>query len=345
MRLTAVGYDYLQSEIIKKLTLELEIRGHTVAVFVGNGKLFPAQAGEVEYAVAGSDVVLITISNRTEEEVAAGEAAAKHGKPLCLFAAAFKGYQMPAFTGLRPDIRMLFRTTGDRMEDAHKLFPNAEILTVGDPFWEAWASPRFSRDEVRKQFSMREGEILLACAGDKYPGDNLLMIGCLLEAAEKLSGQGLKLKVVVGFHPGDPLDRRFYESLFARTDIPVAMTGSETMPLGDAVVGADVLVNTVSTIGIQAAYQSVPSINFMSIFTRPMLKRNQGGDDTWDPCDNLGIAKAIRGSPVEELAAVISEYARTGFSSFLAKRNEVFPEPFEQGKCIRLMADALEKLI
>ena len=47
----------------------------------------------------------------------------------------------------------------------------------------------------------------------------------------------------------------------------------------------------------------------------------------------------------EELAAVISEYARTGFSSFLAKRNEVFPEPFEQGKCIRLMADALEKLI
>lgn len=343
MQFVAVGYDYLQSEVIKKLASELEARGHQVTTFVGNGKSFPAQMGEVEEAVLSSDAVLITISNHTEEEVAAGELAIKHGKPLIISADAFKSYRMPAFSNLRPYVRILCRTTGDRIEDAQNLFPNAKVLTVGNPFWEAWANPKFSRAQVRQKFEVGEDEFFIACAGEKPAGDNIMMFGCLLEAVEILLKRGMKAKLLVGFHPGalDPPD--FYHKIFKRSDIPVLFTGPETMSLGDAVIGTDVVVNAVSTIGIQAAYQRVPCINFMSIFTRTMLRRDSG-EETWDLCDSLGIARAVRGSSVEQLVETISEFAQRGFSSLQAQRDKVFPEPFELGKSIRLMADALEKL-
>ena len=343
MRFVAVGHDYLQSEIIKKLALELKSRGHEAVIFVGDGKQLTSEPPEMEEAVSNSEVVLVTISNRTDEEVSAGLMAVKHNKPLIVSADAFRSYSMPAFAPLRFHTRILFRTTGDRAEDARNLFPNAEIHVVGNPFWEAWANPEFSRNEVREKFEVEDDECFIACAGDKPPGDNIMLFGCLLEAVEVLQKRGIKTKLLIGFHPGASLPPSFYHGVFRRSDIPVMFTGPETMSLSDAVVGADMVINTVSTIGIQAAYQHVPSINFMSIFTRTMLARDTG-EDTWDLCDNLGISRAVRGSSVEELMEVISEFAKTGFSSLSAKRDIVFPVSFVPGKCIHLMANTIERL-
>lgn len=345
MRVVCVAADYLQSALVKQLAAELEKRGHEVKAFLGNGEAIQVAPGEMEEAIKASDLVFVTISNRNEDEVVAGLLAVQYGKPLCLDARDFSAFRMPAFSQLRSSVRILFRTTGDRTEEAQALFPNAEVLTVSSPFWEAWEHPKFSRSKVRQQFRVKRDECFVLCAGDKFPPDNILMIGCLLEATEKIQKMGAKVRLLFGLHPGDPLDRRFYEEMFKRTDIPVMMTGPNTMSLGDAVVGANVLINTVQTMGIQAAYQSIPSVNFIGIFTRTMLVRDQG-EDVWDPCDNLGIAKAVRGSSVEDLAeAILSIYLEEGFSRMAAKRDEVFPAPLEAGRCIRLMADAMEKLV
>ena len=166
------------------------------------------------------------------------------------------------------------------------------------------------------------------------------MFGCLLEATKILLQSGLYVKLLFGFHPGDKLDRQFYiDHLFNRCDVPVLLTSDDTIPrLGDALPGADVVINIKSTLGIQAGYLGIPSICFLSIFTRTMMLRDTGVD-VWEPCDTLDIAQPLREISVDNLLCAISSTTNEEKA-----RNRVFPQPFEPGKCLRLMVRAIEEI-
>lgn len=74
-----------------------------------------------------------------------------------------------------------------------------------------------------------------------------------------------------------------------------------------------------------------------------MLARDQG-EGFWSLCDSLDIAILVRGSSVGELVQVILYFCQKGFALLEAKTDEVFPMPFERGKCVSSMVDAIEKL-
>ena len=303
-----------------------------------------------------ADVFLIGMSSSPElakYEIAAGELALSMGKPLAIFGdilGVFRGREW--FEDLRQRSSVLFVMNDEEAREARQLYPNTRAVASGNPRYEEFFKPNFSREEVREKLGVSQDATVILVPGGKDYTVNTLHFKGVAEAAQSLmreyGSRHRECLVLISLHPGEksPPDdftkmlRQYREDL---KEYPfVRVETKDTLLTGDDLVsGADLVVQSASTIGATAACQRIPVINF---FTEQALTRLAGnvGSFNWPPV-GLGVENQVIGD-VEKLKSAILAYTTAGetLEAIRRRQAEVYPRP--KGGSAKLIAQTLKDL-
>ena len=182
MDILYVGEDLLESQILRELAVKVvgHLPGASQKMILGEGVAAPPSANEeVIAAVAGADLIIVTISNYTMREALAASEAARTSKPLILVALGPRTWAKPEFTSLGKHVRAVFVADNDQARAAKIHFPHSSVTVTGIPIYETFAFPNFSRQEVRTKLGIAEDEKLVLLPGDKELTSNIPLAVCV----------------------------------------------------------------------------------------------------------------------------------------------------------------------
>lgn len=349
-----VGHMVASTQGLERLREELEGRGHAVRSFLANGKHYQAPLEEILGAVRASDAVVLGMASGADiaaEELAALDAANKAVIPVALYSDTYGSWARPHFeAGLRDlTTGTLFVLNHEEAARAREAYPHFAVVASGNPVWEDFFFPAITREQARKRLGVSEDIKVIFVPWGKDPVVNILHAGGVVEAA-LVYGIDAYFLVAVGLHPGDKTPKEFYQSLTISTEAPVRLVEKAEMPSGDILMAADLVVESASTLGIQAAHLRIPVIDY---FTEIALRRMEQSIGTrwWEPC-TLGVAVEVRANislePCADLCKLITallDDQSERRTELLARQAEVYPRPQEKGTAVRLMADVLERMM
>lgn len=347
MKVLAVARDMAPSDAFTRLfkcqTDSLEIK-----CLVGNGKPFQESTGQIKEQVGDADAVLLGMSSSPElsqEELAAGREAVILGKPIFLYADRFGTWSRPWFKELWPYVQCLFVINEQEAGKARALYPNnTEVVVSGNPIWEDFAFPTMSRPEVRNKLGIADDETFILVPGGKVLAINILLLDAVIEASLKLAPW--KFRIIFTPHPGDQNDRKFYMEIFSFTctdTVKAEIIEKDTMSSTVAVVGADLVVDSASTIGIQAAFIRTPAITFLNkvVLGRMLLIE---GTQLWEPCE-LGVSQCVTNDLVMLASAIESLLTPSGFAEMRLCQEKKFPQPPEKGSACRIITESIKEVV
>ena len=342
MPVTLVGSIMAPSLAFAMLEKELKKRGVEVRALLGNGKPVGLSAREVKEFVAGSDVVLLGMSVPGEfarEEHWAAFGALDKGIPLGLYADTYGVFRRPWFRYTRKEASFLFVPDEEEAKEARpELGPESktEVIASGNPTWEDFFSPNFTREGVRKGLSINGNETAVLCSIGTVLEPNKVM----LEAVDRaMDASNLNAKLIVCIHPGDQHFKEnpgVYNDLINAMSTPSLLVTMDFMPTMDVVAGMDLVIDTPgSSIGICAACQRVPVVCYCS---KEALASLEEAITTrvWKPCER-GVMLPIY--DLSELKAMPNQ----NLSAMVERQKRIFPAPTEKGRAVRIMADTLTK--
>jgi hypothetical protein len=347
MRVVLVGRDMAPSQAFAKLVEEKAnqpLEDVQISAFLGNGKPVEASLYDIEKAVQDADIVLLGMSSSPDlakEEIAAGEAALKYNVPFGLYADTYIIHRA-WFEELEKKANFVFVPTQKLAKKASPYY-GGDIVVSGNPMWEEFL-PTVSREDVRHQLSVHEEEIMVVCPGGKVQAINRLLLEAVIQAINRENLRAHLWEIVYSVHPGDEDFRKnpaVYDDLVKASDRRLSIVTKEVMPTSTLVVGADLLIESMSTEGIRAAHQRIPVIDYM---TEPALQRleKMSGSRKWDLCEE-GAALAIQ-EDVESLAvAMKSLLDPEGFGFMRALQVENYPDLPPKGTALRNMLATLRK--
>lgn len=331
MKVFANARDVGPRSALEKITSEL-LANHS-AQFV----IYPQEA----------DVVLLGMSSSpelAEDELAACEAAVKNGIPLALFADTFRSWARPWFEPYREAVSALFVVSPTEAEKARELFPNAKIVASGNPTWEGFFFPKYRRDEVRAKLEVGDVDSMILVPGSKSLAVNMLLFGGVIDAAIML-GEAYG-QVFVSLHPGDKNPPKLYKELADYSPIPVKFVLRDFMSGSEMIPGADVVVESASTIGIEAACQRVPVVEYFTYAGRGNWKRQAGSVD-YEPCElDIAVEASL---DTRQFSEVLNLILAKGDEwdvcrIMLERQREVFPKPVERGVAVKVIVSTLREL-
>lgn len=210
MNVLLVAQDKAPSDAFGLLGTELYARGHKVVLLAGGGKVFPASTDEIHEAVREANIVVVGMSSSAKlaaPEIAACEAAVRQTKLFGFYGDTYHAYQRAAqgswFGPYSQLADFFFAINKEEADKARKVFtdltPETSVVT-GNPSWESYAFPKFTRAEVRANYGIADDEIMVLSTVSKTTVVNILIYGLLVEA---LSGPELKSRIFISHHPGD----------------------------------------------------------------------------------------------------------------------------------------------
>lgn len=328
--------------------------------YLGEGKPIAGSIeGILETFQGGFITCVVTGMSSSPElaahELAAGKAAKERNIPLFLYADTYNCHERKWFAELIPD-STLFVINENEKEKVKEKFPTARVVAAGNPLWEDFFFPKMTREGVREALNIPEDEIMILCPGTKSLLVCMQSFSAAIEAASTLDK---KVHVVVSLHPGDENNPLLYAELAKFSEIPVTITkrlsekearhahceppfvvspgaykSSEMLP------GADVVIETASTLGIEAACQRIPVIDY---FTYHALNRIESttGTRKWEVCN---LNAAIDVYDIKKLARTLRMLVtdEDGYRRRLETWQEiVYPEPQERGAAIKNMLEAI----
>lgn len=345
MRIVLVAGDFAESKILSQLKYVLSNDNHEVESFLGEGKPFCGEEIEnIRKRVEKSDLVILGTSNTPTAEavIAAGEEAIKSGVRFGFCAPGNSFYKLEFFKGCYAQSSFLF-VLNEEEDIARKLFPRADIVAMGNPLLEEMFECPLSREEVREKLNIGEEETLILCPGDKVFAVNFLLFGNVISAVHDDALKSYKPHVVIGLHPGDLNDQTLYRELKTYSNIPVQILTRDIMKSAQVIAGADLVVNSVSAIGIQAAMQKKPVISFLTTAAQIDLDKTFGPDYEWPP-GKVGVIEKITVS-IDELAKAISRLlTKEGYAPLLKRQREVYPSIPTPGTAIQRMTHYINTL-
>ena len=355
MRIALVGQMVASSQAFERLGKELLRRGCEIASFLANGKQYPFSEDEMLFGVCGSDVLVTGMASSAElakEELAAISAAAAAGKPVACYSDTYGTWARPHFASVREGVAALFVINGEEEREACTAGFKT-VVASGNPVWEDFYFPAVTREEVRQKLGIADDETMVLVPFGKDLVVNILHAGGVIEATSRIARDDSRWFVVIlGIHPGDKNPLELYQGLMGATAVIVRIVPKSEMPSSQVLVGADLVVESASTLGIEAAHLRIPVVDY---FTEIALSRMEAssGSRRWGPCE-LCVAIPIYGGSVDKLAQVIEDIlnfsdaqplpSRTTLD-LLVRQEAVYPRPPEKGTAVKIMADTLERLV
>ncbi|MBU3925957.1 hypothetical protein KJ763_02200 [Patescibacteria group bacterium] len=345
MRLVMVARDMAPSMALKKIQKRYESE-ISITSFLGFGKSINESMKEIERNIKTADIVLLGMSSSeelTREEILAGLIAFDVKKPFGFFADTYNVIGRPWFSALKNIARFLFVINKDEEKKAKLNFPNSEIIISGNPIWEDFFFPQISYRDIRRQIGVNDDEKIILCPGGKNFIVNVLHWGGVIDAVNlfNFGSNSEKFKIILAMHPGDLNDPNFYVDLVKFSKVPVMIT--KNSPSSSQIVsGCNIVVQSASTIGIEAACQRKPVIDYFTSVAMERLKESTGCY-SWEPCE-LGISKAVI-SGSEALRNNILNLLGKGYSSMREIQERIFPMPKEKGKSLEIIISSLKKFL
>lgn len=265
MKIVMIAADVGPSNSLTLVEPELEQEGHSVTTFFGQGQPFPEKtADEIADTVSQADIVLLGLSStpsRAREELLAGQLARQKGARLALFCDTYGAYNRSWFQALIPTAHILFIVSKQETAIAQTLAPRAKIAVAGNPDWTRhFGEPPHSREQVRQQLDLGAGEQLILSVGSKEAARNFSLWNNLIMATNRMPGKSWRL--VLARHPGERQAAELYAELLGYSDYPIQLL--EGLSSTEALVGTDLVVSSLSTIGIAAACRRIPVIDFVT---------------------------------------------------------------------------------
>jgi hypothetical protein len=316
-----------------------------INAFLGQGKPLAISIPEIETAIKKASAVLLGMSSSLElakEEIAAGRKAAELGIPFGFYADTYGVYKRPWFKDLREQTSFIFVINENEGRGAKEIFPHAKIIISGNPAWEDFCSPKYSYKEVRINLGIESNEKMVLSPGGKLAISNILLWGAVIEAAHSPILAPFSLKIFLATHPGDPNPPEIYSDLEKFSRIPVKIIPSQNIKISDLVPGCDILIESYTTTGIEAAHQRKPVIDF---FTEIALNRLQSmtGTRNWELCD-LGAAEPVYGCSLNLANSMARLLTRDGFAPMKQQQEEIYPHLFK-GAVAQKMVFALQEFM
>ena len=290
------------------------------------------------------DAVIVGMSGPEElatDELAAGWAAVAYGIPLCIFSDVLEAWKGRVwFEPLRKRADTLFVTNTDEVAEAQERYPNCSVIASGNPAFDDYFEPPFSRVEVRSRLGVDEENLLVFISGTKIPHYNTELFAAVAEATLRLDRP---CRVIISFHPSDKTPPEQYAETIRRWP-HVSAVPREAMLADDIVAGCDLVIGLIPTLGVNAACQRIPVINYLNPETVPIVERNSGGT-VW-PAVKYGIEAQVFES-ADELANAIR--LLTDPSSHAAqqmrKRQEFVYPRRPRGTAARIMVETMLQLV
>lgn len=341
-KIVLVGQMVASSNGFRPLEAELKKQGCDVRAYLPAGKPLHDVAEEIFENAGNADLVLTGMSSEghlVQEELKALELVIARGIPCGLYADTFGVHRRKWFEHLREKITFLFVTNEEEAKDAKTIYPNADIIVSGNPSREGYFSPAWTYEQSRAILGIKPDVKIVLCPQGKDLEVNKGHISGVLQVIDLLPEKN-KFKVLISLHPGDlnPLDGY---SEFVKSG--VAGITKKVIPSSALVPPCDIVVESTSDIGVEAACQRKPVISY---FTEKALDRleESTGSRKWPVCEK-GAAKAIYSNP-NELASAISELLTEGGYAPMRERQEIlFPKPAEKGTATRIMAETIKKYL
>ena len=345
MLVTLVGHMMAPSIAFTALAQYLTTKGVQTLSLIGGGKATNLIPSAINGLTENANVVLIGMSTPKElagEEALVATSAELRNIPFGLYADTYDVFRRPwfdqEFKFLRDSASFLFLPGEEEKKEAQKLFPNAEIVASGNPTWEDFFSQKFSREQVRGAFMIRQNEKAVLCSIGTVLETSLELLKALDAALTSGKNSLLPWKVIVGIHPGDQNyknDPLIYAKSFG-AKVPMRFVARDEMATMDVIPGADYVVDTPgSSIGINAACLRVPVICYCSETALDGLQQSIA-KRSWRPCD-LGVMLPIYN--LSDLAGAFNQ----SFSPMIEHQKKIYPKPAEKGRAIRIMAETLQK--
>lgn len=122
--------------------------------------------------------------------------------------------------------------------------------------------------------------------------------------------------------------------------VPVRVVTKDFMSASDMVPGADFVIDSGSTVAIEAACQRIPVITNLWEITLARLKETSGSRN-WEPCE-LDVAAMVEGDP-HGLLKTINILSRDS-EEMKTRQEAVYPAPPEKGAAVRKMVETLMEM-
>lgn len=346
MKVVLLAHDVAPSQALKMIEKELMTRDLSVWSYLGNGGEITADPSDIAATIRNSDVVLLGMSSSEKlatEEIAAAEAALEHRTPYGFYADIYKCVRRPWFERVREGASFVFVINSDEATAARELFPNAKVVISGNPLWEDFFMPKRPREEVREKLEVASDETMVLCPGGKSAVVNILHWGGVIEALSDLSTDPKHWKIFLALHPGDKTPPDFYQDLVTHSRVPAKIVAKEFLSSSEMLSGCDLVIESCSTIGIEAACLRKPVISYLSEIALGRLEKGSGSR-SWELCV-LGVAEEVRGEPMQLANCVGNLLDYGGAASLLVRQAEVYPEPPERGSAVRKMIATLAEIV
>ncbi len=347
-RVVLIGQMAASTRGLALLTERLLEEDCEIGAYLPDGKPLAGLRSEIARDMGGADLVVTGMASSAEladEEIMACELASERGIPFGHYCDTYGVHNRPWFAPLRGKTSFLFVINADERKEAQKIFPNAEIVISGNPTWEDFFFPKKTYEDVRSRLGILPNEIAVMCPGGKNLTVNILHFGAVVDALNGLSEnmQIFKLfKIFLSLHPGDLNSPDAYKDFIVYSRVPVKIITKNVMTSSDLVVGSDIIVESASTIGIEAACQRKIIIDFFGEIALARLEE-QSGSRIWPPCV-MGIAEFVYSDPSNLAEKII--YCLHSENRYLRKQQEeVFPAPAEKGSAVKIMTATIKKYL
>lgn len=297
-KIVLVAMDAGPSDALTIVARKLTEQGHEVSTFFGNGQPFPEDVTDhIRDAIAESDNILIGLSStemRGYEELFAAKTALVQNKPFGFFCTTFGEFRRTWFQDVLKQADFLFVINEAEKHAAAEYAPAAIIVDSGNPQWADFFKPPMSRDEVRDHLGIASSQRMIMVGGSKELDRNISLFGKVVEACNKF---GAPLHIVVGRHPGDRNNPQVYGETMATSYHPVKFL-DQNMRSNTAIAGADLVISSISAIGVTGACLRIPVIDVVTKLDKDWWE-TLSGFPTWEPIEQ-GASVAV--ATAEELA-------------------------------------------
>ena len=260
MKAALIAQDFAPVTALKLIQSELIRRGVKTASCFGNtsGSLISYNNDAIAHTVKRSDLVILGMSSTPElarGEIFAAEVAVRSGIPFGFYTDTWDCSSREWFRDVRPFTAFLFVVNESEGKKSKALFPNVgkNIFVCGNPLWESSRFVSLSRDDRRKALGLHDADKVVFSPLSKFFDVNKEILEGQQLLIEKFGLIGL-----ISFHPRDETKKSRYHPLLLKGKVDIRDELSR-----EIVAASDLLLNSTSTVGIEAVMQHIPVLEVL----------------------------------------------------------------------------------